>query len=69
MESIGKRHLFGMAKVGSKGQIVIPKEAREIFDIKEGDNLFIIGDETEGLAILTTKRAHELFDFFFKKER
>lgn len=68
MESIGKKHLFGMAKVGSKGQIVIPKDAREIFDINEGDSLFVIGDEDNGLALLTAKRAHELFNFFFSKE-
>ena len=39
------------ATVGEKGQIVIPKQAREIFDIKPGDTLVILGDETKGLAI------------------
>lgn len=37
--------------VGEKGQIVIPKQAREIFDIKSGDTLVILGDENKGLAI------------------
>lgn len=37
--------------VGEKGQIVIPKQAREIFDIKPGDNLLILGDSDKGLAI------------------
>lgn len=37
--------------VGEKGQIVIPKQARDIFDIKPGDNLVILGDEKRGLAI------------------
>lgn len=37
--------------VGEKGQIVIPKQARDIFDIKPGDNLVILGDEKKGLAI------------------
>ena len=37
--------------VGEKGQIVIPKKAREIFGIKPGDNLVILGDEKRGLAI------------------
>ena len=37
--------------VGEKGQIVIPKQAREIFEIKPGDNLVILGDESRGLAI------------------
>lgn len=40
------------AKVGEKGQIVIPKEAREIFDIQPGDTLIILGDESQGLAIV-----------------
>lgn len=37
--------------VGEKGQIVIPKQARELFDIKPGDNLLLLGDIEKGLAI------------------
>ncbi len=40
-----------MVKVGEKGQIVIPKEAREIFGIASGDTLLILGDDERGLAI------------------
>ena len=39
------------ATVGEKGQIVIPKQAREIFGIKPGDTLVLIGDEKRGIAI------------------
>lgn len=39
------------AKVTSKGQIVIPKEAREIFNISEGDTLILFGDKSKGIAI------------------
>ncbi len=39
------------ATVGEKGQIVIPKQAREVFGIKPGDTLIILGDEEKGLAI------------------
>lgn len=39
------------ATVGEKGQIVIPRQAREIFNIKPGDTLIILGDEERGLAI------------------
>lgn len=46
------KHMFGMAKVGDKGQIVIPAKARKIFNIKPGDNLVILGDEGSGIAIL-----------------
>ena len=44
-------HIFGTAKVSEKGQIVIPKEARQIFNIQSGDNLLILGDETKGIVI------------------
>lgn len=37
--------------VGTKGQIVIPKEAREIFGIKPGDTLLLLGDDNRGIAI------------------
>ncbi len=40
------------AKVGEKGQIVIPKEAREIFDINPGDTLLLLGDDDQGIAIV-----------------
>lgn len=40
-----------MATVGEKGQIVIPKQAREIFGIKPGDTLFLFGDEKRGIVI------------------
>ncbi len=39
------------ATVGEKGQIVIPKQAREIFGIKPGDTLVLLGDEKRGIAI------------------
>lgn len=38
-------------KVGEKGQFVIPKEARDVFDIKPGDTLIVLGDEEQGIAI------------------
>ena len=46
------KHLFGTVKVGEKGQIVIPKDAREIFGIQPGDSLVVLGDEATGLAIM-----------------
>ena len=46
------KHLFGIVKVGEKGQIVIPAKARKIFDIHPGDNLILLGDEEQGLAII-----------------
>lgn len=45
------RHLFGNVKVGERGQIVIPKEARDLFDIKPGDKLVVLGEEGQGIAL------------------
>ena len=39
------KHIFGTVKIGEKGQIVIPKAARELFDLKPGDSLVVLGDE------------------------
>ncbi|MBO4459757.1 MAG: helix-turn-helix domain-containing protein [Clostridiales bacterium] len=49
------KHIFGMVKVGDKGQIVIPAKARKIFDINPGDNLIVLGDEGQGIAIIKEK--------------
>ena len=46
------KHIFGTVKVGERGQIVIPKEAREIFDINPGDTLLVLGDEEQGIAVV-----------------
>ena len=46
------KHMFGVVKVGDKGQIVIPAKARRIFGIEPGDDLVVLGDEGSGLAIL-----------------
>ena len=46
------KYIFGTAKVGKRGQIVIPKEAREVMGIHPGDTLLILGDEKQGLAIV-----------------
>jgi AbrB family looped-hinge helix DNA binding protein len=44
-------HIFGTAKVGERGQIVIPKEARCFFGIEPGDTLLILGDSEGGLIV------------------
>ena len=46
------KYFFGSVLVGERGQIVIPKEARELFNIKAGDKLLILGDEDRGLAVV-----------------
>lgn len=49
------KHVFGMVKVGDKGQIVIPVKARKLFGINPGDNLLVLGDEGQGIAIIKEK--------------
>ena len=49
------RHAFGVVKVGERGQIVIPAKARKVFDIQAGDNLIVLGDEAQGIALIKEK--------------
>ena len=46
------RYIFGVCKIGEKGQIVIPKEVRNIFDIKSGDSIVILCDKEKGIALV-----------------
>jgi len=59
------KHIFGVVKVGERGQIVIPKKAREIFNISHGDRLLLLGDEEQGIAIVKNEEflqfAQEIF--------
>ena len=56
------------ATVGEKGQIVIPKQARELFDIKPGDSLLLLGDEERGIAIPPKGAFAELFQAAFAEK-
>lgn len=53
------------ATVGEKGQIVIPKQARELFDIRPGDTLLLLGDVTRGIAIPPRGAFDDLFQKAF----
>ena len=49
------KHIFGTVRVGERGQIVLPKEARDLFQIKPGDRLVVLGDEAQehpGMALM-----------------
>ena len=46
------KHLFGIVTVGDKGQIVIPAKARKIFNISAGERLVVLGDESQGMALM-----------------
>ena len=66
------RRVFGTAKVGDRGQIVIPKEARELFGIQPGDTLLIVGEEETGLIVsrpeVLSDLATQIFDSVKKEE-
>ena len=65
-KSMNNDKFIWTAKVGDKGQIVIPKEARDVFDIKPGDSLILFGDIKRGIAIAKydnyVKFVDEIFD-------
>lgn len=54
------RYIYGIVTVGERGQIVIPKEARDQFDIKPGDKLVVAGDIRKGIAIVKAGVMKEL---------
>lgn len=58
------KHMFGMVRVGDKGQIVIPAKARKLFQIEPGDNLVVLGDEAQGLAIIKEKELLAMVEQF-----
>ena len=66
------RRVFGTAKVGDRGQIVIPKEARELFNIHPGDTLLILGEEETGLIVsrpeVLSDIANQIFDNVKKED-
>ena len=54
------RHIFGTARVGDRGQLVIPKDAREFYGIKPGETLLIHGDEENGMIVTKPEVLREL---------
>ena len=57
-----ERYFMSSVKIGPKGQIVIPKEARELFGIQPGDTLLLLGDKETGLVISRPEVLHDLAD-------
>ncbi len=60
MENKPSERFIVSVKVGPKGQITIPKEAREMFDIQEGETLMVMGDKQRGIAILKADAFYKL---------
>ena len=62
-----KEKFIGISKVGEKGQIVIPKEARDMFDIKQGDSIIVFCDKSRGIGLLKADAIEDLADKVFSK--
>lgn len=56
-----------MVKIGEKGQFVIPKQARELFDWQPGDEILVLGDKEKGIAILPKKKEREFIKKIFSE--
>ena len=63
------KHLFGLVTVGDKGQIVIPAKARKMFDISSGDQLVVLGDEAQGIAIVKAEEFLSLANMINKLKK
>ena len=64
----GKNRVFGTARVGDRGQIVIPQEARRYFGISPGDTLLILGNDSSGLVVAKPEVLSDLADEILGKE-
>lgn len=64
-----KNKFVGICKVGEKGQIVIPKEARNMFDINAGDSVIVLCDKEKGIALLKADVIENLTDVVLNKEQ
>ena len=57
---IQDKYIFGTVKVGEKGQICIPKSARDLFGLKAGSSLLVVGDRKTGIALITDSAITEM---------
>lgn len=63
MKKLQKDRFIVSTKVGSKGQIVIPIEARKMFNINPGDTVMVLGDKKRGLAIMKDEEFYKVAKF------
>jgi AbrB family looped-hinge helix DNA binding protein len=64
-----KDRYVGICKVGEKGQIVIPKEARDMFNISPGDSIIVLCDKKKGLALVKSDVIESVTDKILKGVR
>ena len=58
------KHIFRIVRMGERGQIVIPKKARDIFDLHAGSELLILGDEAQGIALQKVEDAESMLESY-----
>lgn len=58
MQEKDEKYIFGVVKISEKGQIVIPRDARKVYDLKPGDALLLLGDKN-GMALVKTQIFHD----------
>lgn len=64
MKEVKENRFIVSVKVGPKGQITIPAQARKMFDIKEGDTLMVLGDINRGIALVKDEEFYKLMGGF-----
>ena len=62
MKTDNKDRFIVSVKVGEKGQIIVPKEAREMFNISPGDTLMFLGDKDRGIALMKSDDVYKLME-------
>lgn len=56
--------IFGIVRMGERGQIVIPKKARDIFELRAGSELLVLGDEAQGIALQKVEDAESMLESY-----
>ena len=64
-----KNKYVGISKVGEKGQIVIPKEVRDMFDIKKGDTIIVLSDKEQGIALVKSDVIEDITNKILKGDK
>ena len=68
MKKKSDRYFMSAVKIGPKGQIVIPKEARDIFGLEPGDSLVLMADAKKGIALQTMESLNPMLRMIFDKQ-
>lgn len=62
-----KKRFISMVTIGEKGQIVIPKAARDMFDLKPGDSIVLLADKKRGIALVQNDKLMKIAESVFQE--